>query len=71
MDNSISLKKLQVVSGVLRKGNEGLGFFFSFFLFNFLKMGFFSVRRGGWVIPPLSKGGFKGLGEMIFLWDGD
>jgi hypothetical protein len=27
MDNSIKLKELQVVSGALRKGDEGLGFF--------------------------------------------
>jgi hypothetical protein len=30
MDNSIKLKELQVVSGVLRKGDKGLGFFFLF-----------------------------------------
>ncbi len=28
MDNSIRLKELQVVSGALRKGEEGLRFFF-------------------------------------------
>jgi hypothetical protein len=27
VDNSIGLKELQVVNGVLRKGDEGLGFF--------------------------------------------
>jgi hypothetical protein len=27
LDNSISLKELQVVSGALRKGDEGLRFF--------------------------------------------
>ncbi len=30
MDNSIKLKELQVVNGVLRKGDEGLGFLFLF-----------------------------------------
>jgi hypothetical protein len=30
VDNSIGLKELQVVNGVLRKGDEGLGFFFFF-----------------------------------------
>ncbi len=30
MDNSIRLKKLQVVSGALKKGDERLGFSFSF-----------------------------------------
>jgi hypothetical protein len=30
VDNSIRLKELQLVSGALRKGDEGLGFFFSF-----------------------------------------
>jgi len=40
VDNSIRLKKLQVVSGALRKGDEGLKFFF------FFQKGFFWVRRG-------------------------
>jgi hypothetical protein len=40
VDNSIKLKELQAVSGVLRKRDEG-------FLFLFQK-GFFWVRRGGW-----------------------
>jgi hypothetical protein len=31
VDNSIRLKELQVVSGALRKGDEGLGFFILFF----------------------------------------
>ncbi len=39
MDNSIRLKKLQVVNGALRKGDEGLGFFL--FL---LQKGFFESR---------------------------
>ncbi len=30
MDNPIKLKELQVVSGALRKGEGGLGIFFSF-----------------------------------------
>ncbi len=41
MDNSIGLKELQVVNGVLRKGDEGLGFLFLF------EKGFFWVKRGG------------------------
>jgi hypothetical protein len=40
--NSIKLKKLQIVNGILRKGDEGLGFLFLF------QKGFFWVRRGGW-----------------------
>ncbi len=43
MDNSIKLKNLQVVSGALKKGDKGLGTFFSF-----SKRVFFGVRRGGW-----------------------
>jgi hypothetical protein len=43
VDNSIRLKELQVVSGVLRKGVEGLGFF----IFIFSKR-LFWVRRRGW-----------------------
>jgi hypothetical protein len=31
VDNSIRLKELQVVCGILRKGDEGLGFFIFFF----------------------------------------
>jgi hypothetical protein len=62
VDISIRLKKLQVVSGVLRKGNEGLRIVFSFL------NGFFFVRRGGWVIPPLYKRGFfKGIGRDEFF----
>jgi hypothetical protein len=30
VDNSIKLKELQIVSGDLRDGDEGLGFFFFF-----------------------------------------
>jgi len=30
MDSSIRLKELQVVNGALRKGDNGLGFFFFF-----------------------------------------
>jgi hypothetical protein len=41
MDNSITLKELQVVNGAFRKGDEGLG------IFHFSKR-FFWVRRGGW-----------------------
>jgi hypothetical protein len=43
VDNSINLKQLQVVSGALRKGDEGLGsiVFFS-------ERVLFWVRRGGW-----------------------
>ncbi len=52
MDNSIGLKELQVVNGVLRKGDEGLGFFF------FFKRVFFGWGGEDGVIPPLSKGGF-------------
>jgi hypothetical protein len=42
VDNSIRLKKLQVVNGALRKGDEGLGFFI------FFSKKYFWVRRGGW-----------------------
>jgi hypothetical protein len=42
VDNSIKLKELQAVSGVLRKRDEGLRFLFLF------QKGFFWVRRGGW-----------------------
>jgi hypothetical protein len=31
VDNSIRLKELQIVSGVLRKGDEGLGIYFFFY----------------------------------------
>ncbi len=37
MDNSIRLKELQVVSGAIREGDEGLGFSFSFSKGFFLK----------------------------------
>jgi hypothetical protein len=47
------LKELQLVSGVLRKGDEG------FILFLFFQNGSFWARRGGWGIPPLSKRGFS------------
>jgi hypothetical protein len=42
VDNSIRLKELQVVSGVLRKGDKGSRKSFSF------QKGFFILRRGGW-----------------------
>jgi hypothetical protein len=42
VDNSIKLKELQLVSGVLKKWDEGLGVFILFF-----QKGFFWVRRGG------------------------
>jgi hypothetical protein len=42
VDNSIRLKELQVVSGALRKGDEGLGLPFLF------QKGVFWVKRGGW-----------------------
>jgi hypothetical protein len=41
VDNSIRLKELQIVSGVLRKGEKGLGLVFSF------SKGFFWVNKGG------------------------
>jgi len=41
VDNSIKLKELQVVGGVLRKGDEGLGFS----IFSFPK-GFFLGEEG-------------------------
>jgi len=50
VDNSIKFKELQLVGGVLRKWDEGLGvfFFFKFFLkFFFFQKGVFWVRRGG------------------------
>jgi hypothetical protein len=40
MDNSIRLKELQVVTGVLKKGDERLGIVF------FFSKGFFGVRGG-------------------------
>ncbi len=52
MNYSIRLKELQVVSGTLRKGDEGLGFFFLF------KKGFFGWGGEDGVIPPFSKGDF-------------
>jgi hypothetical protein len=51
VDNSIILKELQVVNGVLRKGDEGLGILFS-------KRVFFGWGKEDELIPPLSKGGF-------------
>jgi hypothetical protein len=42
VDNSIRLKELQVVSGVLRKGDKRLRFCFLF------QKGFFLVRKEGW-----------------------
>jgi hypothetical protein len=42
VDNSIILKELQVINGVLRKGDERLRIFF------FFQKGFFWVRKGGW-----------------------
>jgi hypothetical protein len=42
VDNSIRLKELQVVSGALRKGDKGLGFFF------FFSKGFFWVKKRRW-----------------------
>jgi hypothetical protein len=58
VDNSIRLKELQLVSGAFRKGDVGLGFFFSF------PKGFFLGEEGRMgVILPFSKGVFfKGLG---------
>jgi hypothetical protein len=50
VDNSIKLKKLQVISGALRKGDEGLGTFILFF-----QKGFFLVRKGGWGKTPFGK----------------
>ncbi len=50
MDNSTRLKELQVVNGVLRKGDEGLGIFFLF------QKGFFGWGREDGSIPPLLKG---------------
>jgi hypothetical protein len=41
MDNSIRLKKLEVVNGALCKRDERL-------ILIFFKRVFFSVRRGGW-----------------------
>ncbi len=50
MDNLIKLKKLQILSGDLRDGDEGLGTFF------FLSQkGFFGWEGEDGVIPPLSK----------------
>ncbi len=49
MDNSIKLKELQVVSGVLRKGDEGLRFLF------FFQEGFLGWGGEDGIIPPLSK----------------
>jgi len=46
------LKELQLVSGVLRKGDEG------FILFLFFQKGSFWAR-GGRGIPPLSKRAFS------------
>jgi len=67
VDNSIKLKELQIISGDLRDGDEGLGTFFSF------PKGFFWVRRGGWdnSTPLQMMLYFKGLGEVNFLRDGD
>ncbi len=57
MNNSIRLKELQVVSGALSKGDEGLKILFSF------SKGFFFGRGGeDGSNPPLSKGSF-------FVWD--
>ncbi len=42
MDNSIKLKKLQVLNGAFRKGDEGLRFVFLF------QKGFSHVRRRRW-----------------------
>jgi hypothetical protein len=58
VDNSTRLKELQVVSGVLRKGDEGLE---NLFLF---QKGFFWVRRGRWInsTPFQRSFSFKGLG---------
>ncbi len=40
MDNSIRLKELQVINGAFKKGDERLGFFFSF------SKGFFLGEEG-------------------------
>jgi hypothetical protein len=42
MDNSIKLKELKVVSGALRKRDEGLGIFFFFLKWVFVQV------KGGW-----------------------
>jgi len=42
VDNSIRLKELQVISGVLREGDKRLEFFSLF------QKGFFWVKKGGW-----------------------
>jgi hypothetical protein len=59
VDNSIKLKELQVVNGVLRKGDNMLGIYFLF------PKGFFIwVKRGGWDnFTPFQRRCFlKGLG---------
>ncbi len=58
MKNSIRLKELQVVSGVLRKWDEGLGNIFSF------PKGFFLVEEGriDQFQPFPKEFFFKGLG---------
>ncbi len=56
MDNSIRLKKLQVVNGALRKKDKGFKSFFSF------SKGFFMGEEGK--IRPLSKEGF-----FLTNWD--
>jgi hypothetical protein len=67
VDNSIILKELQVVSGALKKRDEGLGIFLFFF-----KRVFFGWGWDDEVIPPLSKGFFwLVLGEVNFFSDGD
>jgi len=58
VDNSIRLKELQLVNGVLRKRDKGLAFFI------FFQKGFFWVRRGGW-------GNSTPLQRKFFLRDWD
>jgi hypothetical protein len=63
VDNSIRLKELQVLSGDLRKGDEGLGICFVF------QKGFFWVKRGGWGnFTPLQRSFFQGIGIGEFFW---
>jgi len=59
------LKELQLASGALRKGDEGLGFSFLF------QKGFFWVRRRGWGNSALFQRSFFqriGIGEFFLGW---
>jgi hypothetical protein len=68
MDNSIRLKELQIINGALRKGDERLGFCFSF-VKNYKRV-FFVVKKGGWGNPTAfrRKVFLKGLGQESYFW---